>query len=227
MNISKRVITIVILSLLVISLGFGLIHLNGKLNNVINGQTDQIELKQTYVNCVKEQKDLTDMIKTLKVAYNLSEYESKYYSIIFRDFAKKYNIEWEIYPAFVKVESHYNPKAHSSAGAKGLTQVLEGTAKQVCKNIGIKYKNNNTLWNDIHNLAIGLTYFSEGFIEDTTRADTSSLTHAISRYNGGPGYAKNMRKNEKTRGMIKDYREKVWNEFYRLKYIHMGVKADG
>ena len=194
------------------------------MNKVIYNQSHQQLIAETI--CDKD-REVISMSKTLCIAYNLSEYESKYYSMIFYDFSKQYRIPWEIYPAFVKVESNYNPRARSESDAKGLTQLLESTGKATAKNLDINYKANETLWNDIHNLVIGLTYFSQGIKDDTTKVDSLVNNHCIARYIGGPGYARNMKKNKNTKSMIESYLIKVNDEFIKLKYIHKGVKSDG
>ncbi|PID28224.1 MAG: hypothetical protein CSB55_05795 [Candidatus Cloacimonadota bacterium] len=49
--------------------------------------------------------------------------------------AKKYNIEPELIMAVISQESYANPKAESSAGAKGLMQIMDSTA------VGLGIKN--------------------------------------------------------------------------------------
>jgi len=148
------------------------------------------------------------MEKTLIIHYKLSWYEAHYYSIIFDDFSCKYNIPWQIYPAMIRVESNFNSTVKSDKGAKGLTQVMESTAKEIAGKLNIPY-DIRTLWNEILNLAIGLTYLSEGIKE-------LGLEDGINRYIGGPGF-------NKGRKDIGDYRTTIRWEYDRLTYIHQGV----
>lgn len=162
---------------------------------------------------------LKNMQLTLLVNYRISEYEAKYYSIIYDDFATKYGIPWEIYPTIVRIESNFDPTAKSEKGAGGLTQLMPNTAKAVAKQIGIKFNPSVTLWNDIHNMVIGFTYLSEGILED-------GLEHGVKRYLGGPGYSKTEKKKGDMYSYIGRYRTSVKEEFDRNQFIYMGVSSN-
>jgi len=157
---------------------------------------------------IQRDKRISYMEKTLIIHYNLSWYEAHYYSIIFDDFSQKYDVPWQIYPAVIRIESNFDPTIKSPKNAKGITQVIEPTAKEVAKKLGIEYKS-ITLWNDLLNMVIGLTYLSEGIKE-------VGLEDGIRRYIGGPGF-------DKGRKDIGEYRTTVRWEYERLSYIYRGV----
>lgn len=165
-------------------------------------------------------RELGYMQTTLMTTYGLSKYEANYYAIIYYDFSKKYDIPWEIYPAMVRVESNFDPSLISKSKAKGMTQVLEETAKQVCKEIEIPYRANKTLWNDLLNQIIGFTYLSEAIKE----GDSLSIPHGIQVYLGGPDYGRKINHIE-TRKYVGEYNTSVGHEFKLLHFIHKGVKA--
>jgi soluble lytic murein transglycosylase-like protein len=161
------------------------------------------------------------MERTLLLVYNhISKYEAHYFSIIFDDFSEKNGVPWTAYAALVRIESNFNPTTVSPARCKGLTQCKESTAKEVAEKLGITY-NDATLWNDILNVIIGLTYFSDGFKErkDSLGID-EALKHAMKRYCGGPGY---QRINFESKIYVGEYKSTLWQEYVRLSYVYKGV----
>lgn len=166
------------------------------------------EIKEEYRPLVEKEERIKMMEKTLMIHYKLSWYEAHYYSIIFDDFSQKYGIPWQVYPAMIRVESNFDPTCRSTKGATGITQLMSATAESVAEKLDIPYEK-STLWNDLINMVIGLTYLSEGIQE-------LGLEDGIKRYIGGPGF-------DKGRKDIGKYRTTVRWEFERLKYIHQGV----
>jgi len=167
---------------------------------------------------LKREQRLRNIQITLLANYQLTQYEARYYSIIFNDFSLHYNIPWEIYASLVRIESNFNGGAKSKREAKGLTQVLEGTAKEVCKKLQIKYKKDETLWNDIINMVIGFTYLSEG-IRD------KGFEYGVKKYIGGPGWSKTEKKNGLMGKYIKEYKTTVSREFVRNRLIYKGISS--
>jgi soluble lytic murein transglycosylase-like protein len=178
--------------------------------------------KQLQAYKVKELR-LENMQKAVMVSYNLTPYEARYYSYIFDDFSQKYNMPWESYPALIRIESNFNSGVMSKDRAKGMTQVIEETAKRQADKLNIPY-NDGTLWNCVLNMVIGFDYFSEGFVEkvDSMPRD-SALKHAMKRYCGGPGYAKS---NPEARVYVKEYKTTVWDEYQRVSYVYKGIMYD-
>lgn len=170
----------------------------------------------------REQDQISNMEKAMKVIYNISDFEAHYYAIIFEDFSKKDGVPWEIYASLIRIESNFNPTIMSPAKCKGLAQVSEGTAKQICNKLGITYTE-ATLWNEVLNLVIGLTYFDEGFIEANKLSKDDQIQHAIKRYCGGPGYSKI---NDNAKIYVGEYKTTVWQEYIRLSYIYKGILYD-
>lgn len=167
---------------------------------------------------------IVTMERSILLVYpNISTYEAHYYSIIFDDFSQKDSVPWEAYAALVRIESNFNPTTMSSARCKGLTQLKEGTAKDIAEKLGIIY-NEATLWNEILNMVIGLTYFGEGFKEkkDSLGVD-EALKHAMQRYCGGPSYKKI---NPESKVYVGEYKSTLWLEYTRLSYVYKGMLYD-
>ena len=169
---------------------------------------------------LKEYKDedlkIECMTKTLVAAYNLSKWESHYLSTIFYDFSKNYGIPWEIYPAVVRIESNFKGTLVSPKGAKGMMQILESTAKPVAADLGIKFKESETLWNDFLNVVIGCTYLSNNI-------QKMGLESGVKGYLGGEAFHETIKKNEEAKKYISEYKTTVWKEYKMVCYIYKGI----
>lgn len=200
-----------------------------------NYRAEHEDLRKKAEAVSYEKKRLTDIERTLKVSYEfLSKYEAHYYGIIFDDFSRAYGVPWEMYAALIRIESNFDPTAKSDKDARGLTQVIERTGKSTAASLGLRYKEGVTLWNDLLNMVIGFTYFSEGYRarlnEGATRDE--ALQHAIKRYLGGVNYNVDTKTPSATghgkekRVYVSEYTVTVWQEYKKLQYVFKGVCAD-
>jgi soluble lytic murein transglycosylase len=83
--------------------------------------------------------------------------------------------------ALIRQESMFYPDAESTAGARGLMQLLPSTAKGVAKKLGLRFKAQH-LNEPSYNLTIGAHY-----IQSQIDAFDGSYILAIAGYNAGPG----------------------------------------
>ena len=81
----------------------------------------------------------------------------------YEEYVNKYSKELNIDPmltfAIIKTESNFDKDIESKSGAIGLMQLMENTAKEQAKKLGIKYSK-EILYNPEINLKIGLNYFN-------------------------------------------------------------------
>ena len=209
-------ITVIIIIIILLACIAGVVVLK-----IMGDTTDELRTKMDIL----EQKDynhkldsieLLCMEKTMLVAYpRLSEYEAKYYSIIYIDMACKYGVDWKWFPAMMWIESRFNPTAKSEDDAHNLTQVIEPTLKIQCDKLGIKYKK-NTKWHDIHMMIAGIDYLCQGF--------EKGEEYAVKRYIGGPGYKKAAKESDQED--IKAYWDSVSTEANKVKYIYRGIISE-
>src|SRR3546814_19996107 len=82
--------------------------------------------------------------------------------------------------ADIRAESIFNPRARSSANARGLMQVLPSTGAAVAKRNGIPYGGAESLYDSDTNIAIGTAYLRQ--MEDKY----GQTYFAIAAYNAGP-----------------------------------------
>ena len=67
--------------------------------------------------------------------------------------------------AIVHQESNFSISAYSSAGARGLMQLMPFTAKKVARDLKIKYYKNRLTRNPQYNILLGTTYINEMLIK--------------------------------------------------------------
>lgn len=85
--------------------------------------------------------------------------------------------------ALIRQESTFNPNIVSSAGARGLMQLMPATAQLVANKLGVKKHQNGKLLSDPqYNIRLGSAYIAE-MIERYS----GSYVLAVASYNAGPG----------------------------------------
>ena len=93
--------------------------------------------------------------------------------------AKRHDFDWRLVAAQVYQESHLNPLAKSSAGARGLMQILPSTGK----GLGV-----NDLHDPVQNINAGVQHLRTlyDFFDDTEEPDRLYIT--LAAYNIGHGH---------------------------------------
>ncbi len=83
---------------------------------------------------------------------NAAKKPEQLFDPLIRKAAKRYDVDPALVKAIIRAESGYNPKAVSRRGAKGLMQLMPGTAKA----LGVE-----DCFNPEHNIEGGVKYFAE------------------------------------------------------------------
>jgi len=122
----------------------------------------------------------------------LNEYTASIYAPIIYQSSKKFNVDWRKIASKIKVESNFNPYARSIATrifkserkerAIGALQIKPSTAKEICKDLKIKWVGVHMLYNPVLNIQLG-TYY-HGKMELILGGDFESAEKA---YNVGLG----------------------------------------
>ncbi|MGH7093149.1 MAG: lytic transglycosylase domain-containing protein, partial [Stellaceae bacterium] len=92
------------------------------------------------------------------------------------------NVEHPLLYAIVRQESAFDQFAVSRAGARGLMQLMPGTAATIARHLQIAYSPDKLTSDGTYNLLLGRSYL-EGLLNDFG----GSYALAIAGYNAGPG----------------------------------------
>ena len=107
-------------------------------------------------------------------------------------FAQKYNMDSALIMAVIEIESKFDPKAVSSAGAIGLMQIMPKTARSVSRELKIKKYNKDSLYNPEINIRIG-TYY----LKKLLREFSNDIDLGLAAYNAGMGNVRKWQKQKK------------------------------
>ncbi len=105
--------------------------------------------------------------------------------------AEGFRVDRALIYALIRQESRFNPNAKSWAGARGLMQLMPGTARFVARTEGIKYRNQRKLYQPEMNLTLGQRYIEMLLKNDRIEGDLFLMAAA---WNGGPGNLNKWRK---------------------------------
>lgn len=94
-------------------------------------------------------------------------------------YAKEYKVEPTLVAAIIYVESHYDPRAVSRVGARGLMQLMPSTAQGISKELGEAQMAD--LYDPKTNIRYGSYYISQKIKDFQGNVDA-----ALAAYNGGP-----------------------------------------
>ncbi len=131
----------------------------------------EIAQKPALKQPVKVEK-ITDNAKSISPSIGSLNRLDKYKDLI-SGASKKYGIDEKIIKSVILTESAANPRAVSKANAKGLMQLMDGTAKEM----GVKNS-----FDPRQNIEGGVKYLAKMF--DSYKGD---IQLALAAYNAGPG----------------------------------------
>jgi soluble lytic murein transglycosylase len=106
------------------------------------------------------------------------------YSDIFHEASNDGGVPQVLMLAMVRQESFFDPRAGSSAGALGLTQVIPLTGEAIASDLGIANFQVEHLFRPRVSLRFGAYYLSQQI-----DSFEGNIYHALAAYNGGPGNA--------------------------------------
>ena len=99
--------------------------------------------------------------------------------------AEKHGFDWQLIVAQIYQESHIDPLAKSFAGARGLMQILPGTARS----LGVK-----DVYNAVENINGGVRYLKELYDYYHGIAGIDRMMMALAAYNAGRGHVEDARR---------------------------------
>ena len=95
----------------------------------------------------------------------------------------------ELILAIIRQESEFDQNAHSSAGARGMMQLMTYTAKLIAKQARLPYRKKKLKTDPNYNIKLG-SYYLSGLLEEYE----GSYPFALAAYNAGPKRVKYWKK---------------------------------
>lgn len=112
--------------------------------------------------------------------YSLKNNQISKYDNLIKKYAQKINWDWRLLAALIFQESHFDPKANSWAGAKGLMQVMPRTAEELnIKDLSVPKES----------IRGGTTYLKQMYNQFESIPDSiTRIKFAMAAYNCGLGH---------------------------------------
>jgi soluble lytic murein transglycosylase-like protein len=130
--------------------------------------------------------------------------------------AKKHGFDWHLIVAQIYQESHLNPLAKSSAGARGLMQILPGTARS----LGV-----NDIYNPVENINAGVRYLKTLYDQYKSIEGADRMLMALAAYNAGRGHVEDARRLAIKKNLDPDSWESLKKTLPLLRYRKYYKKA--
>lgn len=131
------------------------------------------------------------------------------YSRLIKAAAHKHGFDWHLIAAQIYQESHFNPQAKSRAGARGMMQILPGTARS----LGLKNS-----YDAVENINAGVRYLKTLYDNYRNIADYDRMMLALAAYNAGRGHVEDARRLAAQKGLNPDSWESLRNTLPLLRY---------
>lgn len=96
-------------------------------------------------------------------------------------YMKSKDVEWALVHALIRQESRYDMEAVSSAGARGLMQLMPATAKETAKKAGLRHETSWLTQQPGHNIELGTLY-----LQRLLNKYDGNYAMALAAYNAGP-----------------------------------------
>lgn len=141
---------------------------------------DQMRRWELEANQLKNEK--TQLKEELeKIKRYADKYGSKpeIISTVFRE-CDKYGIDKTIMLELIRLESDFDTKAISSHGARGLCQIMPVTGKELARQLGLEYRDEN-LDDYEFNITLGVFYMAK-----LLKMNDNDIHKALTAYNRGP-----------------------------------------
>lgn len=127
------------------------------------------------------------------------------------DESKKYDLDYRLVLAIMKVESNFKNEAVSRRGARGLMQINPSSARMIARESGVVVKGNKCLHEPEKNIKIGVSYLSK--LHDMF----DNIVSALHAYNAGPGRVTKPESGDKVK--TTSFTRKVMSEYRQISEI--------
>ncbi|UCD19751.1 MAG: transglycosylase SLT domain-containing protein [candidate division WOR-3 bacterium] len=153
----KRYFTIILIGIMAVLLGLStwqMVKLHSNLH-------EKIEAMNLVISRYEAKALFVDNHVSIVKEYTGSEITARRILSAVYENSLQYDLQADLILAVIKVESEFNPRAHSSAGAIGLMQIMPVTGIYVGRSLGYSIKNEDDLYNIERNIKIGVVFLKE------------------------------------------------------------------
>ncbi|NIA12874.1 MAG: transglycosylase SLT domain-containing protein, partial [Nitrospiraceae bacterium] len=168
----------------------------------ITNRPDKYRRKRGYLD-VTVKFDPINVAPRYRAFKSAAQYSSKDVSELVRHYARRYALDANLVFAVIQAESNFNPHAVSPAGARGLMQLMPGTAAEM----GV-----TDIFDPAQNIAAGTQYLAK-----MHNLFSNNRALALAAYNAGPNAVKK-------HGGIPPYPE---TRLYVRKVLSLAGRASG
>ena len=133
---------------------------------------------------VKQQEIHRDEQDEISWRYHFEDYETVYRNIV-EQYAAEFNLRPAFIAAVIMAESSFRPDVNSNASARGLMQLLEGTASDRARELGISSFSFEMVYDPGLNIRLGCAH-----LKYLVRKFGNDLTTVMVAYNVGEGNVK-------------------------------------
>ena len=167
----------ILLSILLLFISISCSDREIQIVNYVNSDSLASELQKK----IAEKKELDKFRKEFE-RRGYTKAISKYQPII-KKYSKRYGFDWRLIVAQIMQESRFREKARSHVGAKGLMQIMPGTASELSKELDIQY----ILKNPRENIAAGIYHMKKQFGHFPNADFINRTKLSLAAYNCGVG----------------------------------------
>jgi soluble lytic murein transglycosylase-like protein len=147
-----------------------------------------------------------------------------YYPLDYREqiltSARETDLPAHLIAGIIRQESAFDPRATSPVGARGLMQLMPGTAREVSRKVGVAYRPER-LYDPEVSVRLGSTYFRELL----DRFD-GNVELALAGYNGGPSRIRRLWRESGPDAQLDDFLETLYLDESRNYVKRILVLAD-
>lgn len=122
---------------------------------------ENIEIVNSMISKFEAKVQFIDSYLPVVSEYTGSQITAKRILAAVYENSLQYDLSPELILSVMKVESEFNPRAYSNAGAIGLMQVMPVTGMYVGRNLGLWLNNEDDLFNIEKNIQIGVVFLKE------------------------------------------------------------------
>lgn len=153
-------------------------------SRLISSQRGEIQRFQEYIRHLEERLGILDQIRPHRPT--LSDEEATALAHAVQEEARRYDLDWRLLLAIIRVESRFDPRARSPRGAVGLMQVRPAAFKEVARELGWTDVDPEVLGDLRVNVRVGSHYLF------SLRRRFGDLERAVQAYYLGPSRISNL-----------------------------------